>query len=150
MGPCEIHRKHAHTIGPDGALYACPGFAGDAKSRPGTSTGAAKPARPSAASRFDALAAWKQCHDCAFIPVCAGGCTVAAHTELGRSGHAELSQDELQAGSCRWRARQPRLGHRFGELRNAKGGRMKKPADKKRDTLSPGLSMWSSNNFANS
>ena len=36
MGPCEIHRKHAHTIGPDGALYACPGFTGesDARHRP--------------------------------------------------------------------------------------------------------------------
>ena len=30
MGPCEIHKRHAHTIGPDGSLYACPGFAGDA------------------------------------------------------------------------------------------------------------------------
>ena len=30
MGPCEIHRQHAHTIGPDGSLYACPGFTGDA------------------------------------------------------------------------------------------------------------------------
>ena len=29
MGPCEIHRKHAQTIGPDGALYACPGFTGE-------------------------------------------------------------------------------------------------------------------------
>ena len=29
MGPCELHRKHAHTIGPDGATYACPGFTGE-------------------------------------------------------------------------------------------------------------------------
>ena len=29
-GPCEIHKRHAHTIGPDGSLYACPGFTGDA------------------------------------------------------------------------------------------------------------------------
>ena len=28
-GPCEIHKNHAHTIGPDGSLYACPGFTGD-------------------------------------------------------------------------------------------------------------------------
>ena len=35
MGPCEIHREHAHTIGPDGALYACPGFTGDAKQSTG-------------------------------------------------------------------------------------------------------------------
>ena len=31
MGPCEIHKRHAHTIGPDGALYACPGFTGEPK-----------------------------------------------------------------------------------------------------------------------
>ena len=35
MGPCEIHREHAHTIGPDGAMYACPGFTGDAKQSTG-------------------------------------------------------------------------------------------------------------------
>ena len=29
MGPCEIHRNNAHTIGPDGSLYACPGFTGE-------------------------------------------------------------------------------------------------------------------------
>src|SRR5207344_1442222 len=28
-GPCEIHRRHAYTIGPDGSLYNCPGFTGD-------------------------------------------------------------------------------------------------------------------------
>ena len=33
MGPCEIHRKHAQTIGPDGALYACPGFTGESTLR---------------------------------------------------------------------------------------------------------------------
>ena len=35
MGPCEIHSEHAHTIGPDGALYACPGFTGDRSSSTG-------------------------------------------------------------------------------------------------------------------
>ena len=28
--PCEIHKAHAHTVGPDGSLFACPGFAGEA------------------------------------------------------------------------------------------------------------------------
>ena len=37
----------------------------------------------SAAERFEHLAAWHNCGDCAFIPVCAGGCSVASHTELG-------------------------------------------------------------------
>ncbi|MDE3156444.1 MAG: SPASM domain-containing protein, partial [Acidobacteriota bacterium] len=35
------------------------------------------------ADRFDHLAAWKNCGDCSFIPVCAGGCSVSSHTELG-------------------------------------------------------------------
>ena len=29
MGPCEVYRNHSHTIGPDGSLYACPGFTGE-------------------------------------------------------------------------------------------------------------------------
>ena len=29
MGPCEVYRRHSHTIGPDGSLYACPGFTGE-------------------------------------------------------------------------------------------------------------------------
>ena len=29
-GPCHVHMEHAHTIGPDGSLYACPGFTGAA------------------------------------------------------------------------------------------------------------------------
>jgi uncharacterized protein len=36
-GPCHVHLTHAHTIGPDGSLYACPGFTGE-KSMSGTST----------------------------------------------------------------------------------------------------------------
>ena len=33
--------------------------------------------------KFDRLDPWKDCGDCAFIPVCAGGCLVASHTQLG-------------------------------------------------------------------
>src|SRR5262249_59884100 len=28
-GPCHVHMTHAHTIGPDGSLYACPGVTGE-------------------------------------------------------------------------------------------------------------------------
>ena len=98
MGPCEIHRKHAHTIGPDGALYACPGFTGDAKMSTGHIDGRQEAWRQSAATRFDALAAWKQCNDCAFIPVCAGGCTVAAHTELGNLDAPNCHKTSFEAG----------------------------------------------------
>ncbi len=83
MGPCEIHRDHAYTIGSDGAMYACPGFAGEASQAIGHIAQPPAAAHRRAAGQFDGLAAWTQCGDCAFIPVCAGGCSVAAHTELG-------------------------------------------------------------------
>jgi radical SAM protein with 4Fe4S-binding SPASM domain len=40
-------------------------------------------AREAARERFDRLSPWKDCEDCAFIPVCAGGCVVASHATLG-------------------------------------------------------------------
>jgi uncharacterized protein len=98
MGPCEIHRKHAHTIGPDGALYACPGFTGDAKESTGHIDGRRDDWRDRAATRFDQLAAWKECNDCAFIPVCAGGCSVAAHTELGSMNRPNCHKSSFEAG----------------------------------------------------
>jgi len=98
MGPCEIHRRHAHTVGPDGSLYACPGFAGDAAQSTGHIDGRRDGPRRRAARRFDRLAAWRSCGDCAFIPVCAGGCTVAAHSELGDMDAPNCHKAALEAG----------------------------------------------------
>ena len=84
MGPCEIHRRHAYTIGPEGSLYACPGFSGEATESTGHIDGREETWRAAAAERFDRLSAHKEaCGECSFIPVCGGGCSVAAHTELG-------------------------------------------------------------------
>ena len=82
MGPCEIHKKNAHTIGPEGALYACPGFAGEKQQSVGNIQGTRDVIQTAMAEKYDGLAAWKACGDCAFIPVCAGGCTTAAHAEF--------------------------------------------------------------------
>ena len=98
MGPCEIHRRHAHTIGPDGSLYACPGFTGDLAHSTGHIGGPADEARRRAAARFEAIAAWKACDDCAFIPVCAGGCTTAAHAELGDANLPSCHKASFEAG----------------------------------------------------
>ena len=98
MGPCEIHREHAHTIGPDGSLYACPGFTGDKAQSVGHIDGRKDPARARAASAFERLSAWKECHDCAFIPVCAGGCTVAAYAELGDINKPNCHKRIFEAG----------------------------------------------------
>jgi uncharacterized protein len=89
MGPCEIHRRHAHTVGIDGALYACPGFGSEPSEAIGHVDPAAQPAP--AIDRFDHLNPLKEaCGDCSFIPVCGGGCSVAAHNEGG----------DLYAPSC--------------------------------------------------
>jgi len=84
MGPCEIHRRHAYTIGPEGSLYACPGFTGDAQQSTGHVDGREEVWRQAAADRFERLNPHKEeCGDCSFIPVCGGGCSVASHTEAG-------------------------------------------------------------------
>ncbi len=98
MGPCEIHRRHAHTIGPDGSLYACPGFTGDLGQSTGHIDGRDEAARRRAAARFEAIAAWKACDDCAFIPVCAGGCSTAAHVEQGDLNRPSCHKPSFEAG----------------------------------------------------
>jgi uncharacterized protein len=94
MGPCELYRRHSHTIGPDGTLYACPGFTGEFALSVGHIAGRRDAVQAEAAGRFDRLAPWRQCGDCAFIPVCGGGCAVAAHAELG----------DMEAPSCHKRS----------------------------------------------
>jgi len=94
MGPCELYRHHSHTIGPDGSLYACAGFTGENALSVGHITGERNAAQADAAGRFERLAPWRQCGDCPFIPVCGGGCAVAAHAELG----------DMNAPSCHKRS----------------------------------------------
>ena len=83
VGPCHVHMDNARTIGPDGSLYPCPGFTGEKAQSIGHIDGRQDPLRALAQERFDRLGPWKECGDCAFIPVCAGGCVVASHTTLG-------------------------------------------------------------------
>jgi len=82
-GPCHVHMQHAHTIGPDGSLYACPGFTGAKAQSTGHIDDRRDPWRLASREKFDRLSPWSECGDCAYIPVCAGGCLVASHSELG-------------------------------------------------------------------
>jgi uncharacterized protein len=82
-GPCHVHMEHAHTIGPDGSLYACPGFTGQLATSTGHIDDRDDAGRAAARERFDRLDPWKDCGDCAFIPVCAGGCVANSFTQLG-------------------------------------------------------------------
>lgn len=83
LGPCDIHRRHSYTIGPDGAIYACPGFTGDLGQAVGHIDRPVEPIHAHNARRFERVENWRSCGDCAFIPACAGGCATASHVELG-------------------------------------------------------------------
>jgi len=82
-GMCHVHRTHAHTIGPDGSLYACPGFTGQLAMSTGHIDDRRDSWRESALEKFERLHPWKECGDCAFIPTCAGGCVAASHSQAG-------------------------------------------------------------------
>jgi uncharacterized protein len=82
LGPCELYRRHSYTIGPDGSLFACPGFTGSQSLAVGHIANGS-PAPRAGFSPADPEAPWRRCGDCAFIPVCGGGCAVAARAELG-------------------------------------------------------------------
>jgi uncharacterized protein len=94
QGPCEIHRRHAYTIGPDGTLYACPGFASESALAVGHVEAGRAAAHEATAARFARLTPWDRCGDCEFIPVCAGGCVVASHHQRG----------DMSAPTCHKRA----------------------------------------------
>ena len=98
MGPCEIHKTHSHTIGPDGSLYACPGFAGNLPESTGHIDGRHDDLRSAAARRFEKILGWHECEDCAFIPVCAGGCAAASHIELGDMNKPNCHKPSFNAG----------------------------------------------------
>jgi len=97
MGPCEVYRRHSHTVGPDGSLYACPGFTGELALAVGHIDGRCEPDRAAAARRFERLAPWRHCGDCPFIPVCGGGCAVAAHAELGDMDAPSCHRQSIEA-----------------------------------------------------
>jgi len=82
-GPCHVHKQHAHTIGPDGSLYPCPGFTGQLALSTGHIDDRQDSWRETARERFLRLSPWTECGDCAFIPVCAGGCVAASYAQLG-------------------------------------------------------------------
>src|SRR5205814_9359313 len=82
-GPCHVHMQHAQAIGPDGSLYPWPGFTGQLAASTGHVDDRSDPSREAARFKFDRLDPWKECGDCAFMPVCAGGCVANSHTQLG-------------------------------------------------------------------
>jgi uncharacterized protein len=97
VGPCHVHMDHAHTIGPDGSLFPCPGFTGVKAKSVGHIDDRLDAWREDARQQFDRLRPWSECGDCAFIPVCAGGCIVASHTTLGDMNKPTCHKSSLES-----------------------------------------------------
>ena len=90
LGPCELHWKNNYTIDPEGKVYKCPAVAG----LPGlevanvTDGGTTEKVAP-----LLALRPWEQCGDCAFMPVCVGGCLGGKFLQTGRTGEVSCKKD---------------------------------------------------------
>lgn len=80
IGPCDANRENSFTIDPLGRIYKCPGFVGreefvigDIRDEKFTYKN----------TQFMAKDPWRECSDCAYVPICAGGCRVSAHLLKG-------------------------------------------------------------------
>lgn len=81
-GPCELHWDNNYVIDPDGLVYRCPAVAG----RSEVAVGSVKSASLRGAPLLEAKP-WEKhapCHDCAFLPVCMGGCIGGQYLKTGR------------------------------------------------------------------
>lgn len=81
IGPCEYHSRHAITIGPDGSLYKCPGFAGIPRLVAGD---VFHDEYNEAGRRQIEMKKWdNDCESCAYLPNCCGGCRMNSLNKTG-------------------------------------------------------------------
>ena len=121
MGPCEIHAKHAYTVGTDGSLFACPGFATELGESVGhiESDRQDEGLRPQAALRFEELRPWGYLRRLQLHPRLCGWLFSCCTQRVGEHEREILPQDELRVrhglvGSFRGRCRLS-LGHTVRE-----------------------------------
>lgn len=71
-GACEHRSVNTYTVDPEGFLYECPGFIGLSKFRIGYIGGKGVIMRSRRSGQVNRP--WLKCGDCAYQPVCQGGC----------------------------------------------------------------------------
>ncbi len=94
-GPCELHWDNNYIIDPDGLVYRCPAVAGRPEVAVGSVTNDALRAAP-----LLELRPWEQhapCHDCAYLPVCMGGCLGGQYLKTGRLGEVLCKKESFEA-----------------------------------------------------
>ncbi|PWU07040.1 MAG: hypothetical protein C5B51_10870, partial [Terriglobia bacterium] len=91
-GPCELHWKNSYTIDPDGRVYKCPAVAG----RPEMSVSNVTSSSGERLAPLLGYQPWQQCGDCAFLPVCVGGCLGGQYLATGRMDQVHCRKPELE------------------------------------------------------
>jgi uncharacterized protein len=92
-GPCELHWDHSYVIDPDGLVYKCPAVAG----RPEVAIGDVRGGAFKEAPLLE-LRPWEQCGDCAYLPVCVGGCLGGQYLKTGRRDEVNCKKEWFAAG----------------------------------------------------
>jgi uncharacterized protein len=92
LGPCELHWTNNYTIDPDGYVYKCPAVAGRAEMAVANVSGTG----PEKKAPLLVLRPWEKCGDCAFMPVCVGGCLGGKWLQTGRTDEVFCRKDEFE------------------------------------------------------
>ncbi len=79
LGPCEAMREHSFAIAPNGDLYKCSQLVGRKEYSIGNIQDEMEDILFSHQNINSMVSApWQQCHSCKFVPICRGGCRLAA------------------------------------------------------------------------
>ncbi|MBS2020886.1 MAG: radical SAM protein [Deltaproteobacteria bacterium] len=92
LGPCELHWKNNVTIDPDGLIYKCPAVAG----RPELAVGKVTEDAPLGVAPLVKSRPWEKCGDCAYMPVCVGGCLGGQWIRTGRTDQVDCRKEAFE------------------------------------------------------
>ncbi|MEP7126761.1 MAG: radical SAM protein [Byssovorax sp.] len=87
-GPCELHWDNSYILDPDGLVYKCPAVAG----RPEVAVGTVRDNALKGAPLLE-LRPWEKCGDCAYLPVCVGGCLGGQYLKTGRRDEVNCKKE---------------------------------------------------------
>lgn len=90
--PCELHWDNSFTVDPDGLVYKCPVVAGRSEVAVGSVSGGALREAP-----LVELRPWEQCGDCAYLPICVGGCLGSQYLKTGRRDQVSCKKEVFEA-----------------------------------------------------
>ena len=92
LGPCELHQRNSYTIDPEGNVYKCPAVAG----LPELAVAQVASRAEEKIAPLIELRPWEQCGDCAYLPVCVGGCLGGKYLKTGRRDQVACQKEMFE------------------------------------------------------